>query len=152
MHIGQQANVSGQDFPNQTLVGHVVDIAPVAIKSTDPSSTAKQVITTIRLDRSPAFLRDGMSVDVDILTQDVPHALLVPLAAINKDGARSYVYVLRGGKAVKAYVTTGASNDTQTVIKSGLAPHDVIVAEKNPLVHDGALIKPAPAASSSPGT
>ncbi|HEY9180560.1 MAG TPA: HlyD family efflux transporter periplasmic adaptor subunit, partial [Candidatus Baltobacteraceae bacterium] len=76
VRVGQQADISGEDFPGQTLTGHVVAISPVAIKSTDASSTARQIVTTIRLDRSPAFLRDGMTVDVDILTTNVKGALV----------------------------------------------------------------------------
>jgi RND family efflux transporter MFP subunit len=149
VHRGQQANITGEDFPGITLTGRVVDISPVAIKSTDPSSTARQVLTTIALDRSPSFLRDGMSVDVDILTANVPNTILVPSAAVQKDGKESYVYVVRGGKAVKTAVKTGSSNDTQTVIKSGLRPGEVIVAEKNPLVHAGGAVTPAPSPSAS---
>ncbi|MBV8373161.1 MAG: HlyD family efflux transporter periplasmic adaptor subunit, partial [Candidatus Eremiobacteraeota bacterium] len=67
VRIGQRVNISGQDFPAKIVRGHVAQIAPVATKSTDPSSTAKQVLTTIALDSSPAFLKDGMTADVDIL-------------------------------------------------------------------------------------
>ena len=150
VHLGQQANITGEDFPGQTITGRVVSISPVAIRSTDPSSTAKQVLTTIRLDRSPGFLRDGMTVDVDILTTNVAGALVVPAAAIQKDGKTSYVYVVRKGKAAKVTVKTGASNDTQTIAKSGLVPGDVVIAEKNPLVHDGSAVSALPKPSASP--
>lgn len=147
---GQQANITGEDFPGQTLTGHVVSISPVAVKSSDPSSTARQVLTTIRLDHSPAFLRDGMSVDVDILTTNIAGAMTVPTAAIEHDGKNAFVYRMRNGKAVKTPVKTGASNDMQTVVRSGLAPGQVVIAEKNPLVHDGTAVSPAPKASASP--
>jgi RND family efflux transporter MFP subunit len=150
VRIGQRVNVTGEDFPNQTLTGHVASISPVAIKSTDPSSTARQVLTTIRLDRSPSFLRDGMSVDVDILTTNVTGAIVVPSAAIQKDGKKAYVYVVRNGKAVKTTVKTGPSNDTETVVKSGLAPGEVIIAEKNALVHDDSAVSASPLPSASP--
>lgn len=150
VRAGQQANITGEDFPGQTLVGHVASISPVAVKSTDPSSTAKQVLTTIRLDRSPPFLRDGMTVDVDILTTNVANAIVLPSAAIQKDGKNAYVFVIRDGKAVKTPVKIGSSNDVQTVVKSGLARGEVIVAEKNPLVHDGAAVTAAPKPSGSP--
>lgn len=152
VRVGQQANVTGEDFPGQTLTGRVTAISPVAIKSTDPSSTARQVLTTIRLDRSPSFLRDGMSVDVDILTANLANAILVPASAIQKDGKKSYVYVVRAGKATKRSVTTGANNGMQTVIKSGLVRGDVVITDKNPLIHDGSLVAPAPAVSPTPAS
>lgn len=150
VRLGQQANVTGEDFPGQTLAGRVAAISPIAVKSTDPSSTAKQVVTIIRLDRSPAFLRDGMTVDVDILTTNVSRAIVIPTASVQKDGKSSYVYVVRNRKAVKTPVKTGSSNDTQTVVKSGLSPGQVVVADKNPLIHDGSAVSPVPKASPSP--
>lgn len=151
VHPGQQANITGEDFPGKTLVGHVALLSPVASKSSDPSSTARQVVTTVRLDRSPPFLRAGMTVDVDILTTNIPRTLLVPTSAIGKDGKRTYVYVLRGNKAAKTYVRTGTANDTQTSIASGLAPGDrVVTAANDPLLHDGSEITVLPSPSASP--
>jgi len=152
VHTGQRVKITGEDFPGQTLSGYVSSIAPVAIKSTDPSSTARQVVTTIRLDGSPSFLRDGMTVDVDILTTDVRNAIVIPTAAIGKDGTGAYVYVVRGGKLVKTHITTSQKNDTQTVVKSGLAPGESVVAAKDPLLHDGQAVTAAPAGRPTPAT
>lgn len=149
---GQRAKITGEDFPGRTLTGYVASIAPVATKSTDPSSTAKQVVTTIRLDGSPSFLRDGMSVDVDILTTDVRNAVVVPSAALNKDGKGSFVYIVRAGKLQKTYVTTGPKNDTQTIVKSGVVPGDSIVSARNPVLHDGQAVTTTPAGKATPAT
>jgi RND family efflux transporter MFP subunit len=149
---GQRVKITGEDFPGRTLTGYVSSIAPVATKSTDPSSTAKQVVTTIRLDGSPSFLRDGMSVDVDILTTDVRNAIVVPSTALNKDGKGSYVFVVRKGKLVKSYVVTGPKNDTQTVVKSGIVPSDSIVSARNPLLHDGQAVTTTPAGKATPAS
>ena len=149
VHVGQRVNVSGQDFPGKTLPGHVVRIAPVAQKSTDASSTSMQVLTTIALDRSPDFLKDGMSADVDILTTYVPRAIAVPSGAIAKDKNTSYVYVVQNGVAKKRTIVPGAVGDTTTLVTSGLAPGDVIVASNVPALKDGAKVKPMPSSSPS---
>lgn len=149
---GQRVNVTGEDFPGQTLTGHVADIAPVAIKSSDPSSTARQVLTTIRLDQSPSFLRDGMSVDVDILTTNIKNALVVPSSAIGKDAKGAYVYVVRSGKVYKTSIKTGSKNDTQTIVKSGLSRGATIVSQSNPLLHDGAAVTVTPAGKPTPAS
>ena len=152
VHVGQRANVSGQDFPGVTLAGHVAVIAPVAQKSTDASSTAKQVLTTIALDRSPDFLRDGMSADIDILTTNLPHALTVPNGAIVKDKGNSYVYVIQKGVAKKRTVKTGRANDSVTIVASGLQPGAMVVAaQPSPAIKDGAKVTPMPSESPSPG-
>jgi HlyD family secretion protein len=142
VHVGQQALISGEDFPGITIPGHVEHVAPVATKSTDTSSTAMQVLTTIRLDRSPPFLKDGMNADVDIVTTNIPHALAVPSGAIVKQNGRSYVYVVKTGAAKKQLVVTGGNNDTQTLIRRGLNAGDVVIAQQYPGLSDGTNVSP----------
>jgi HlyD family secretion protein len=145
---GQRANVSGQDFPGQTIFGRVAHIAPVATKSTDASSTAKQVLTTIALDASPSFLKDGMTADVDILTTYVRNAIVVPNDAVSKIGSRSYVYVVENGIARKRAIGVGKVSDTTTWVRSGLSPGEVIIAQTVIGLTDGRRVKPL--ASPSP--
>jgi len=147
VRVGQPVNVSGQDFPGHTIRGHVAQIAPVAVKSTDPSSTAKQVLTTISLDSSPAYLKDGMTADVDVLTTYVPNAIVVPNDAVSKDGSKSYVFVVANGIARKQLVRIGKVGDTQTWITSGVVPGATIVAAKVPGLTDGRRVKPMPSPS-----
>ena len=149
VRVGQTALVSGQDFPGKQLTGAVAAIAPIATKSTDASSTARQVLTTIRLDSSPAFLRDGMTVDVDILTSNVRNALLVPTGALASENGKTYVYAVRNGIARKVRVSIGKSNDAQTIVTAGLVPGDTIVAQKTTGLRDGARVTASP--SPSPG-
>ncbi len=152
VHVGQAANITGQDFPGHVIPGHVARIEPVAQKSTDASSTAMQVLTTIALDQSPSFLKDGMSADVDILTSNIPHSIVVPNDAINKTGKTSFVYVVTGGIAKKRTITIGRAGDSTTQVLSGLAPGDVIVAAKMPPVTEGARVTPLPSSSPSPSS
>ena len=149
VHLGQAANVTGQDFPGHVIPGHVARIEPVAQKSTDASSTSMQVLTTIALDQSPAFLKDGMSADVDILTTDMPHAIVIPNEAITKSGKSAFVYVVSAGIAKKRAISLGRAGSNTTQVLSGLTPGDVIVAAKAPDLTDGAHVTPMPSPSSS---
>lgn len=150
VRTGQQAIVSGQDFPGKQIAAHVAAIAPVATKSTDATSTAKQIVTTIQLDSSPPYLKDGMTVDVDILTANVHGALTVPNESIVSENGKSYVYAVRAGTAHKTAITTGLSNDSATIVKSGLAAGDKIVSPKVVTLTNGARVTAAPASSPSP--
>ncbi|MEO9170612.1 MAG: efflux RND transporter periplasmic adaptor subunit [Candidatus Baltobacteraceae bacterium] len=149
VRVGQRVNVTGQDFPGKTIAGRVAIIAPVAQKSADASSTAKQVLTTIALDSSPDFLKDGMSADVDILTTDIAHAIVVPNDAVTKDGAKSFVFVIKNGVARKREIKAGRVGDTTTLVKSGLTAGETIVAQSVPELKDGAKVTPLPSASPS---
>lgn len=152
VHRGQRAVISGEDFPGKHISGVVTDISPVATKSADASSTAKQVLTTIRLERSPSYLRDGMNVDVDILTSDAANVLAVPTDAIVSQGGKSYVFVVRNGRIHKTAVVTGMANDTQTVIVSGLSAGERIVSKQTPGLLEGerVTLAPSPTPPASP--
>lgn len=150
VRLGERANVTSQNFPGKTIAGRVASIAPVATKSTDASSTSKQVLTTIALDTSPSYLKDGMNVDVDILTTNISHALLVPNGAIVKEKGDAYVWVMNAGKAAKRRVTLGRSNDTQTIVNAGLHSGDVVIAQRDLTLSEGAPVTPAPSPTPSP--
>ncbi len=140
VHVGERAQITGEDFPGRVLGGRVVEVAPIAVRSGDSTSTSRMVATTIAVDRPPAFLRDGMSVDVGILTTDLPHAILVPNEAIVREGALTYVYVVRQNNAYRQPVRVGFSNETSSTIASGLAAGDVVVAANVPGLSDGAPV------------
>jgi multidrug efflux pump subunit AcrA (membrane-fusion protein) len=151
VRVGQRAIVSGEDFGGRSLRGHVTAISPLAQKSDDPSNTSRQILTTIQLDTTLPYLRDGMSVDVDIVTREEPHVLSVPIDAVRKDDTGpSYVFVVRGGKAQRTNVKLGAQNDTSAVIVSGLHQGDVVVADKSLAVVPGARVTAAPSPSPGP--
>ena len=150
LRIGQRAVVSGEDFGTATLEGTVVEISPVAQKSDDPSNTSRQVVTTIALSKRLPYLRDGMTVDVDIYTHDEKNVIAVSSDAIHKDDAGNFVYVVTDGKAKRTAIKTGAQNDSQTIVTSGLQNGAMIVTDKTTDVTDGAKVKPAPSASPGP--
>jgi HlyD family secretion protein len=152
LRLGQRAIVSGEDFAGRTLGGRVVAISPVAQRSDDPSNTSRQVLATIALDSTLPFLRDGMSVDVDLVTHDERNELAVPADALRKDEAgTAYVFLVQDGRARRADVKLGAQNDTEAVVTAGLRDGDLVVAEKNPTVVANAPVKPAPAPSPQTG-
>jgi HlyD family secretion protein len=141
VQVGQGAIVSGEDFGGATFPGRVVAIAPTAQKSDDPSATTKQVLTVIALDRIAPFMKDGMSADVDILTTVIHHVVIVPNAAIVTGAkGKKYVWVVAAGKASKRAVTVGKSNETSSVVRSGLRPGESVVLAPPPALAQGAAV------------
>ena len=154
VRTGQPALVSGEDLGSTKLSGHVAAIGAVAQKSDDPSNTARQVITTVALDKTVPFLRDGMTVDVDIITQDRPHVLAITADAIRRDANnKPFVLLVTGGKTVKRPVTLGTTSESQAIIARGLQPGDVVIGERNVGIVEGIRVTPTmqPSASPSPG-
>ncbi len=87
--LGQHALITGEDFPGRTLPGTVSNIGVVVVQVNQAGNSAKNVETTIALDREYGFLRTGMSCDVDIITGFARNALVVPLAAVADDGQQT---------------------------------------------------------------
>ena len=132
VRVGQSATIAGDDFPHHTLSGHVSDISPLALRSADNATSTRTVPVTIAIDGAPAFLRDGMTVDVNILTTQLSNAIVVPNEAIaNDSNGGTYVYVMRDGAAHKQPVRLGVSNDNSSVVESGLSPGDAVVAQSS---------------------
>jgi HlyD family secretion protein len=151
VRAGQPATISGEDLGTTKLPAHVALVGTVAQKSDDPSNTARQVLTTVALDKAVPYLRDGMSVDVDIITQDKPHVLAVPADAIRRDaGNQPYVLAVKDGRTVKRSVKLSSTSDTQAVIASGIQPGEKIVAERNVAIVDKMSVSPTAAPTTSP--
>jgi HlyD family secretion protein len=151
IRAGQRATIGGEDLGATKLPGHVLLVAAVAQKSDDPSNTARQVLTTIALDRTLPYLRDGMSVDVDIITLERPHVLAIPADAVRRDAnGKPYVLVVKDGRTVKRSVKLGTTSDMQAVVESGLATNETIVAERNVAIVDQMRVTPTAAPTSSP--
>jgi HlyD family secretion protein len=152
VQVGQGAVVSGEDFSGATFPGRVVAIAPTAQKSDDPSATTKQVLTVIALQRIAPFMRDGMSADVDILTTMLHDVLTVPNGSIVTGAkGRKYVWVVAGGTVSKRAVAIGKSNETSSVVLSGLRPGEsVVLAPPATLAQGAAVTIATPSPSPSP--
>jgi multidrug efflux pump subunit AcrA (membrane-fusion protein) len=151
VRTGQPAIVSGEDLGTTKLPGHIATIGAVAQKSDDPSNTARQVITTVVLDKTVPFLRDGMTVDVDIVTQDRAHVLALPSDAIRRDpNNKPYVLLVVAGKTVKRSVTLGPNNDAQAIVARGVKPGDVVIGERNIGIVEGIRVTPTTAPTTSP--
>jgi RND family efflux transporter MFP subunit len=150
VRLGQRARITGEDFPGQTLSGRVAEISPIAQRTGEGASSSRTVATTIAIDQSPPFLRDGMGVNVAILTTELPRAIFVPSDAILRDATETYVFVVRDGIARRQIVRVGMKNETEAVIVAGLRPGDVIVALDVAGLRDGDAVSIATSASRSP--
>ncbi len=89
-------------------------------------------------DNPEATLRPGTFGDLVFEVQSHENALVVPQSAILEN---SYVFVAVDGKAARKNVTLGIQNTTMIEVLEGLAEGDMVIAEGNFGLEEGAAVQ-----------
>ncbi len=134
--LGQPATCVADAFPEQPFTARVSFIAP----SVDPQRGTVDV--RLAVDPAPGFLREGMTVSVNVETGRRDRALVVSndaLAAV--DGGRAAVWVVVDGRATRREVRLGLRGLAQTEVIDGLQPGDWILADAQAPVAEGDRVR-----------
>lgn len=97
-----------------------------------PSVDAARATVNVRLivETPPDFLKPDMTVSVEMRTNQVTNALILPTDAIhNSDSNQPWVQVIRDGVVQQQIVQTGIKGIGNTQILSGLAEGDWVVTQ-----------------------
>ncbi|MBI5419501.1 MAG: efflux RND transporter periplasmic adaptor subunit [Deltaproteobacteria bacterium] len=122
--VGQKTRLYPDAYLGETFDGRVSEIKPIVEVSKEVSRA--NTIRVVALS-PPKPLRLGMSVDVEVQTGGKDNVLLAPSAAVMEREGRKFVFVAKGGKAVRKDVATGISNWERTEILSGISPGDAVI-------------------------
>lgn len=125
LHVGQHAVVHLDAYPGLAFSGELQELSPLAHAS-QFSDKVRTFAATFAIDGSNAKLMPDLSAAVDVELNSVKNALVVPIQSVEDDGGHEYVWVRDGGGFAKQAVTTGARNDLDVVIESGLKPGEVV--------------------------
>ena len=132
--VGQAARVGFSALPGVLLDGTVTRISTVA--SADEYGYSYGVVTydvEVLVPEPVPELKPGMTASVEILLQDVPDALTVPISALmTDDGASTFVYVVTDPETQaveRRAVTVGAQSASEAVVEGGVAEGDLVVAD-----------------------
>jgi macrolide-specific efflux system membrane fusion protein len=119
---GNPVTFSVEAYPDREFHGRVERIAP---KATIVSGVVNYEVL-IDIDSSADVLKPDMTANIAIRTAE-RQALLVPNAAIQRDGDERSVYIDQGGPLAKRPVTLGARDGASIEVKKGLAAGDRVV-------------------------
>jgi len=104
----------------------------------DPSSATADVRIAFT---GTTRLASGTTVEVDITADSRPNALVVPMAAVVRDGDHAYIFVAGpDNKAHRHEVTTGLAARDLVEITSGLSAGDRVIVQGQDGLPDGAAI------------
>ena len=124
----QKVTLTLDAYSDKSFTGKVLSINTNGTISSGVTSYP----VTILLDSSNEIMYPNMAVSAQVITNVISNSLLVPSSAITTTENVSSVQILRDGKPTLVDVTTGASNDTQTIILSGLSEGDQLVTSVLP--------------------
>jgi hypothetical protein len=112
--VGQRARVELDAFPGQVLTGEVIATADLAVPRGEDE--IKYLEIEVSLEGESGALLPGMSTRVELVLEELPDSVWVPIEAVVRDGDEAWVYTegLTGWGTVP--VTLGAENDTHVVV------------------------------------
>ena len=83
---------------------------------------------------------DGFRVDVRIVVDERPDALMIPIGALFRDGTQWMTFVVSGGRAHKRAIAVAARSSQTAVVSSGLHENDVVVVYPSNSLADGSRV------------
>ncbi len=125
LRVGQAVRVSLDAYPDLVFSGKLEQISPVSVAS-GFSQRVRHCAVIFSIQGGDPKLMPDLSAGVDVFLAQVPHALLVPREALRTENGESYVIVDSIVGAERRRVKTGAMNDTEVVIESGLEAGTVV--------------------------
>lgn len=127
------------------LPGHVVRIEPVAFTKVSALGIEEQRVNVIvDLDTTgapPQRLGDGFRVDAHITVSSQEGALLVPSAALVRDGTAWRVFVVEGQRAVARAVTLRDRNADVAWVSDGVREGERVLLYPGSTIADGQAVK-----------
>lgn len=133
---GDRADVLLQEFPGQTFVGKVTNIAG-SLKS-----ESRTLRTEIRIDNHAHILTPGSYAQVRFVYNNPTPATVVPSnAAVTKNDGL-YVPVVENGKVHYHPVEVARDLGNKIEISTGVKPNDVVLLDAPDSLADGAQVKP----------
>lgn len=141
--LGQNATVISDAYPDQSFPARINFIAP----SIDPQRGTVEVRLTVN--PVPNFLRQDMTVSVNVEADKRERALAIPNDALsNIKGNKAVVVLVRDRKIQRQLVTLGLRGLAMSEVTSGLSEGDQVLANAESLLEESARVRLKPQDSS----
>ncbi|MFC5499402.1 efflux RND transporter periplasmic adaptor subunit [Caenimonas terrae] len=135
--LGQQARASADAYPESRFDARLVYINP----GVDAQRGSVEVKLAVA--EPPAYLRQDMTVSVDIQVAARPAAVLVPTDAVHDvDAAAPWVLRVEEGRARRRPVRLGLRSGGLSEVLDGLRAGDLVVPAAEARIRDGSRLRP----------
>ena len=138
LRLGQKAQASADAYPDRHFTAEITFISPAI----DPLRGSVEI--RLRVPEPPDYLRQEMTVSIDIETARKANALTVPAEAVrDANTASPWVLVIRVGVATRQSVSLGLRNAGRLEIVEGITAGEQIIPASNPKINEGSRVRAA---------
>ena len=137
LQLHQTALASADAYPHKRFDARIVFIHP----GIDPQRGSVKI--KLRVPTPPSYLKQDMTVSVDIEVARREKALLLATSAIHDvDRSQAWVMLIEDGKAIRKLVTLGIISNGIAEIIAGLKEGDAVVTDPLVRLKQGARVRP----------
>ena len=134
--VGQPASIVLRSNPEQRLSGKVARLEVQA------DNVTEERFVNVVFNEAPGILPLGELAEVTIEFPVVPNALVVPAAAVKKQGKQNGVWMVEGGRLRFQPVEIGVQSlDGKIQILKGVNPNDTVVVYSQQLLNEGLKVR-----------
>ena len=128
---GMDMKITIGALQSETLKATLEYISPKAVENNGANQFEIKAAVNVADDNK---LRSGYSANAEIVLAEAKHALCIPESALEFEGDKTYVYLIKGEGEEKTYekreITTGLSDGVNIEIKKGLSAKDKVRGPK----------------------
>ncbi len=122
LKIGNEATITSSIRPELNTKATISEVADSI------NAQSRTINVKLKAENTEYFI-DGLAVTTYLTLERIPDSFVIPTKAITNIGGTPYVYIVRDGKATQVAIETGSSNDTDTLVTSGLSLGDEVIIE-----------------------
>ncbi|TAG06048.1 MAG: efflux RND transporter periplasmic adaptor subunit [Betaproteobacteria bacterium] len=123
MREGLKAAASADAFPDQPFPAELTYLSPAV------DATRGTVEARLRIPAPPAFLRDDMTVSVEVISSQKDRAMTLPATALREAEGKTFVLTLINGSAKATPVRVGIRSPLRVEILEGLAANAKVILD-----------------------
>jgi HlyD family secretion protein len=144
MREGQKAAASTDAFPDKPFAAELIYLSPTV------DATRGTVEARLRIPEPPAFLRDDMTVSVEVISAQKERVMTVPTSTLRETDGKLFVLTLANTRANAQPVRVGIRSPLRVEILEGLAPDAKIIVDS--AIVDGQRVRERPASQRKANT
>lgn len=127
-------------FPDTVFRGKVTRVGTIA-KKKDYQSDINVFEVEVTMDAADPRLKPGMSAKGEIIVEEIPNSVWLPIESVFEKDGKTVAYVMGGGRPQKKEVRVGKRNDTSIIIKEGLKGDELVCLQDPTQKTEGEKVK-----------